>query len=98
MLDDVPRATVVVTNPTHYAVAVRYDRPTMKTPKVVAKGAGDLAKRLAARARLHGVPVIERPPVARALYRGVALGHDIPQEMFVAVAEIIAFVYRLRGR
>ncbi|MBY0230988.1 MAG: flagellar biosynthesis protein FlhB [Gemmataceae bacterium] len=98
MLDEVPQATVVVTNPTHYAVALRYDGGSMKAPKVVAKGAGDLALRLAARARLHGVPVVERPPVARALFRSAGLGQEIPQELFVAVAELIAFVYRLRGR
>ncbi len=98
MLDEVPKATLVVTNPTHFAVAIRYDRRTMSAPRVIAKGAGDLAKRMAARARLHGVPVVERPPVARALYRGVGLGNEIPQDFFVAVAELIAFVYRLRGR
>jgi flagellar biosynthetic protein FlhB len=98
MLDEVPNATVVVTNPTHFAVAIRYDRQTMKAPRVIAKGVGDLAKRMAARARLHGVPVLERPPVARALFKGVPVGNEIPQEFFVAVAEVIAFVYNLRKR
>ncbi len=97
MLDEVPRATALVTNPTHVAVALRYDRATMKAPRVIARGAGDLAQRMIECARRHGIPVLVRPPVARALFRGVALGAEVPQELFVAVAEIIAFVYRLRA-
>src|SRR5262245_34397472 len=81
MLDHVPQATVVVTNPTHVAVALRYGRE-LKAPRVVAKGAGDLAYRIASRARAHGIPVLERPPVARVLFRGVGVGQEIPPELF----------------
>lgn len=97
MIADVPAATVVITNPTHVALALRYDRGVMRAPRVVAKGAGVIARRIAARARECGVPVLERPPLARALYRAVDLGREVPPELFVAVAEVIAFVYRLRG-
>lgn len=97
MLNDVPRATLVLTNPTHVAVALRYQRGVMRAPKVVARGAGDLARRIAETARRHGVPVLERPALARALYRGVEIDHEVPPELFVAIAEVVAFVYRLRG-
>jgi flagellar biosynthetic protein FlhB len=97
MLRDVPRATVVVTNPTHLAVALRYERGTMPAPRVVAKGAGFVALRIAALARRHAVPVVERKPVAQALYKAVKVGQEIPSALFLAVAEILAYVMRLRG-
>jgi len=93
----VPRATVVITNPTHYAVALRYDRNADKAPVVIAKGAGVMARQIAERARRHAVPVLERPPLARALYSGVREGQEIPPELFRAVAEVVAFVFRLRA-
>jgi flagellar biosynthetic protein FlhB len=93
----VPKATVVVTNPTHYAVALRYDGARDAAPVVVAKGAGAFAKRIAETARKSGVTVLERPPLARALYSGVKEGQPIPGPLFRAVAEVLAFVYRLRG-
>lgn len=96
MLKAVPSATVVVTNPTHYAVALRYDAARDAAPVVVARGAGAFARRLAAVARENGVPVLERPPLARALY-GLNEGRPIPEALFRAVAEVLAFVYRLRG-
>jgi flagellar biosynthetic protein FlhB len=97
MLSQVPKATVVVTNPTHYAVALRYDPASDSAPVVVAKGSGTFAKRIADLARKNGVMVLERPPLARALYAGVKEGQPIPNQLFRAVAEVLAFVYRLRG-
>lgn len=97
MLAEVPKATVVVTNPTHYAVALRYDPTRDAAPVVVARGAGAFAKRIAELARASGVAVLERPPLARALYSGVKEGRAIPGPLFRAVAEVLAFVYRLRG-
>lgn len=96
MLAEVPKATVVVTNPTHYAVALRYDAGRDAAPVVVAKAIGPLARRIAAVARERAVPVVERPALARALY-GVREGRPIPGPLFRAVAEVLAFVYRLRG-
>lgn len=94
----VPKADVVVSNPTHYAVALGYDARTMHAPKVVAKGADFLALRIRQVARMHGVPVVERPPLARALYGGVEVGQEIRPEHYEAVAEILAFVYRMENR
>ncbi len=96
-LNDVPKATVVLTNPTHVAVALRYQRGVMQAPKVIARGSGAFARRIVERARRHGVPVLERPALARALFRGVEVGREIPAELFVAIAEVIAFVFKLRG-
>lgn len=93
----VPKATVVITNPTHYAVALRYERGSALAPVVIAKGAGVFARQIVELARRHAVPVLERPIVARAIYATVKEGKEIPQELFRAVAEVIAFVYRLRG-
>jgi len=97
MLSEVPKATVVVTNPSHYAVALRYDSDRDDAPVVVARGTDLFAKRIAELARKHGVVVLERPPLARALYSGVKEGQPIPAALFRAVAEVLAFVYRLRG-
>jgi flagellar biosynthetic protein FlhB len=92
----VPQATVVITNPTHLAVAVRYEKP-MEAPVVVAKGAEQLARRIRESALEHGVPIVERKDLARALYRGVDVGQSIPSALYQAVAEILAYVYRLKG-
>ncbi|GAB4361688.1 MAG: flagellar biosynthesis protein FlhB [Deltaproteobacteria bacterium] len=97
ILQEVPRADVVITNPTHVAVAIRYERGEMAAPRVTAKGAGLLARRIRMLAEEHGVPVLERPPLARSLYRTVEEGHEIPPDFYRAVAEILAHVYRLRG-
>ncbi len=91
----VPQADVVVTNPTHFAVALRYDAETMNAPKVVAKGADFLAMRIRQLAMVHGVPLVERKELARALYRHVEIGREVPPEFYNAVAEILAYVYRL---
>lgn len=95
---EVPRADVVVTNPTHYAVALRYDRLKDAAPVVVAKGADLMAKRIRDLARLHNIPIVENPPLARALFREVDVPGAIPSEFFRAVAELLAYVYRQRGQ
>jgi len=97
MLAAVPKAQVVVTNPTHYAVALAYDAERMGAPRVVAKGVDALAARIRAVAEEHGVPLVANAPLARALY-AVELEREIPPEHYRAVAEIIAFVWRLKGR
>ena len=96
MMAEIPRADVVVTNPTHYAVALTYVGASMRAPRVVAKGAHLLAERIRALAVQHGVPVLEAPPLARALYRHADLGDDIPAALYTAVAEVLAYVYQLR--
>src|SRR5690606_1605873 len=93
----VPQADVIVTNPTHYAVALRYDSATMRAPKVIAKGADYLAMRIRQIAIVHEIPIVERKPLARALYAGVDVGQEVPPEHYAAVAEILAYVYRLSG-
>ncbi|MEM9063911.1 MAG: flagellar biosynthesis protein FlhB [Planctomycetota bacterium] len=94
----VPQADVVVTNPTHYAVALKYQSDEMRAPRVVAKGADFLAMRIREVASSHGVPIVERPPLARALFAGVEVGQEVPPEQYEAVAELLAYVYRLEGR
>jgi len=95
---DVPTADVIVTNPTHYSVALKYDADKMHAPKVVAKGADLLAFRIREIARENKVPILERPPLARALYNTVEVGQEIPEELYSAVAEILAYVFELSGR
>src|SRR5690606_19379461 len=98
MIAAVPKADVVVTNPTHYAVALKYDPVTMPAPIVVAKGERLLALRIREVARKHGVPVLEEPPLARALYASVPVNQYIPANLFHAVAEVLAWVYALRQK
>ena len=97
MMLQVPEADVVVTNPTHYAVALRYDMAAMQAPRLVAKGMDHLALRIREVAEENDVPVVENPPVARALYAAVDLDEEVPAEHYKAVAEIIGYVMRLRG-
>jgi len=94
----VPKADVVVTNPTRLAVAIQYDPEKMAAPIVLAKGAGLLAERIRKLAREHGVPVLERKPLAQALYREVEVNHPIPPDRYAAVAELLAYVYQLKGK
>jgi flagellar biosynthetic protein FlhB len=96
MLAEVPKATVVVTNPTHVAVALRYDEKSV-APICVAKGLDHLALKIREKARESGIPILERPDLARALYRTVEVEKAIPQDLYQAVAQVLAFVYRLRG-
>jgi flagellar biosynthesis protein FlhB len=98
MMADVPTADVVVTNPTHYSIALRYDTSRADAPEVVAKGKGVIALRIRELAAEHGVPVIPDPPLARGLYASVEIGHLIPEEFFGAVAAVLAFVYRTAAR
>jgi flagellar biosynthetic protein FlhB len=98
MMSNVPTADVVVTNPTHYSVALRYDTDRGDAPEVVAKGKGVIALRIRELAAEHGVPVVPDPPLARGLYASVEIGHLIPEEFFGAVAAVLAFVYRTAAR
>jgi flagellar biosynthetic protein FlhB len=97
MMDDVPTADVVVTNPTHYSVALRYDGESL-APEVVAKGKDLIAFQIRKIAKEHDVPVISDPPLARGLHKSVEIGQQIPEEFFQAVAQLLAFVYRVAGR
>jgi len=94
----VPRADVVVTNPEHISIAIQYDAEQMHAPRVVAKGADHLALRIRQLALINKIPIVERPPLARALYRQVEVGQAIPPDCYHAVAEILAYVYQLDGR
>lgn len=97
MLAAVPAADVVITNPSHYAVAVRYDQSKMAAPRVVAKGADHLAAKIRELAMDAGVPIVEAPPLARALHAHVELDREIPAALYGAVAQVLAYVYRLRA-
>ena len=97
MINEVATATAVIVNPTHYAVAIRYHHETMSTPVVVAKGRDYLALRIRERAIHHQIPLIENPPLAQALYKNAKVGQEIPANFYRAIAEILAYVYRLMG-
>lgn len=94
--ENVARAAVVLTNPTHYAVALAFDFTTMEAPRVLAKGRNLLAEEIKAEARWAGVPIVENPPLARSLYRSVEVGQSIPVDLYAAVASILAYLYRQR--
>jgi flagellar biosynthesis protein FlhB len=94
----VPKADVVITNPTELAVAIQYEPETMAAPIVVAKGAGVLAQRIRRLALENGVPIVEKKPLAQALYKDVDVNHPIPDQMYAGVAEVLAYVYQLKGK
>ena len=96
MMAEVPKADVVITNPTHYAVALSYKENSMRAPRVVAKGQDLTAMRIRELAQEHRIPVVEAPPLARALYRHTDLEDDIPETLYTAVAEVLAYVFQLR--
>jgi flagellar biosynthetic protein FlhB len=98
MLQEVPKATVVITNPTHFAVALKYDMEKDPAPKVVAKGADYLAQKIIEIARQHGVEIYQDPPLARALYQAVEVGDVIPEKFYQAVAKIIAYIYKKKNK
>lgn len=98
MMAEVPEADVVVTNPTTYAVALRFKADEMDTPIVVAKGTRLVADRIRDLATEHNVPIIERPPLARALYRTIEVGQPVPEDLFKAVAEVLAYIYEIEQR
>ena len=95
MMSEVPKATAVIVNPTHFAVALRYQPGQMAAPKVIAKGKNYLAQRIRELARKNQVPIIENPPLAQALYKAVEVGQEIPAHLYRAVAEILAYLYRV---
>jgi flagellar biosynthetic protein FlhB len=97
MMQDVPKADVVITNPTHLAVAIKYESSSMSAPKVVAKGADIIAQRIREIAEEHGVPMIEDKPLAQALYKTVDVGEQVPEKLFQAVAQVLAYIYRLKN-
>ncbi len=97
MMAEVPKATAVIVNPTHFAVALKYGHGSAGAPRVVAKGRNYLALRIKQKALEHQVPVIENPPLAQALYKQVDVGQEIPQELYRAVAEVLAYIYRMLG-
>jgi flagellar biosynthetic protein FlhB len=98
MMDNVPKADVIITNPTHFAVALKYDAATMKAPVVLAKGADDVAARIREKATSNKIPIIRNPPLARILYDTTDIDDEIPIEHYQAVAKIIGYVYRLKGK
>jgi flagellar biosynthetic protein FlhB len=98
MMSDVPKATVVITNPTHHAVALRYEPHGPAAPVVVAKGLDLVALRIRAIDEEHGIAIVENPPLARLLYRSAEVGKEIPEDLYRTVAEILAYIYSLRGQ
>jgi flagellar biosynthetic protein FlhB len=98
MMQEVPEADVVITNPTHLANALRYDHEKMDAPRLVAKGAGEIARKIREVAEKHHIPIVENRPLAKSLYSLVDVGHEIPPTFYQAVAEVLAYVYRLTGR
>jgi flagellar biosynthetic protein FlhB len=98
MMKKLPEADVVIANPIHLAVALKYDRKKSKAPIVVAKGARKVAERIKAIAREHDIPIVENPPLARALFKSVEIGQEIPLDLYKAVAEVLAYVYRLKRK
>lgn len=98
MMQEVPKADVIITNPTHYAVAISYDSNGTKAPVVVAKGVDFIAQKIKEIAKENGIITTENKPLARALYANVEIGQEIPEELFKAVAEILAYVYQLKGK
>ncbi len=98
MMEEVPKADVVITNPTHYAVALRYRKEEAEAPRVVAKGKDHLALRIKKAAEEAGIPIVEDKPLARTLYKSIEVGQEIPVSLYKAVAEILAYVYRLSGK
>jgi flagellar biosynthetic protein FlhB len=96
MMAEVPTASVIVTNPTHYAVALKYEDKTMSAPRVVAKGADVMAAKIREIAQQHHVPILEAPALARSLYRHADLGDEVPESLYTAVAEVLAYVFQLR--
>ena len=98
MMESVPEATVVVTNPTTYAVAVKYERGEMNAPVVVAKGMNLIAETIKSIGREHSVPIVENRMLAQSLYRTVEIGSEVPARLYQAMAEILTYVYKLKGK
>jgi len=97
MMDAIPKATVVITNPTHIAVVLKYDE-SLPAPQLVAKGADNIAEKIRAIAREHNIPIVENRPLARTIFKTLKIGQVIPRDLFVAVAEVLSYIYKLRKR
>jgi flagellar biosynthetic protein FlhB len=98
MMAQVPQSDVVVTNPTHYAVALKYDPATMAAPRMMAKGVDKVAQKIREIAREHGIPVVENPPLARGLHAAVDIDQEVTPEFYKAVAEVISYIFKLKRR
>ena len=98
MMQDVPRADVVITNPTHFAVAIKYDASIGSAPVVLAKGADYVAQKIKEIAKENHVEIVENKPLARMLYANVDIGQEVPPELYQAVAEVLAMVYKMQGK
>lgn len=98
MMSEVPKADVVITNPTHYAVALRYDQNKMNAPRVVAKGKDLVAGQIRSVANAHNVPILSAPPLARALYYSTSLNQEVPAGLYLAVAKVLAYIFQLRDK
>lgn len=98
MIQDLPNADVLITNPTHYAIAIQYDAEIMEAPKVIAMGKDHLALKIKEKAKEHQIVIMENKPLARALYAQVEVGDSVPEDLFLAVAEVLAYIYRLKGK
>ena len=97
MMQDVPKADVIVTNPTHYSVAIQYEQDGSRAPVMVAKGLDELAMHIRKIGKAHDVPIVESPALARAIYYSTEVNHEVPQKLFMAVAQILAYVYQLKA-
>jgi flagellar biosynthesis protein FlhB len=98
MMQEVPKADVIITNPTHFAVALKYDSNNMQAPTVIAKGADYVALKIKEVAKKNGIITMENKPLARAIFAQVEIGESIPAELFQAVAEVLAYVYKMKGK
>jgi flagellar biosynthesis protein FlhB len=98
MMSNVPKASVVITNPTHLAIAIEYSPDKMAAPKVLAKGAFEIAQRIVTIARENNIPIVQNIPLARAIFKSVEVEQQIPPDLYVAVAEVLAYIYRLKGK
>ncbi len=98
MLADIPTADVIITNPTHISIVLKYDQETMVAPGIVGKGADHLAMKIREIAKEHNIPIVENVPLARALYKSVKVGEGVPRTLYKAVAEVLAFVYKLKRK
>lgn len=97
MMDDVKKADVIITNPTHIAVALQYTKE-MIAPKVIAKGAGEIAERIKKQAKEFNIPIVENKPLARTIYKTLKIGQAIPRELYAAVAEVLSYIFRLKKK
>src|SRR5690606_32510180 len=98
MMAEIPNADVIITNPTHISIVIKYDSVNMIAPQVIGKGSEHLALKIREIAKLHNIPIVENVPLARALYKTVKEGEGVPRNLYKAVAEVLAFVYKLKKK